>query len=238
MERIDKIIATGLNITRSEAKNLIKAKKVLKNGVVVKSANEKADELKDKLVANGREIVFEKFVYIMMNKPKGVISSTDGKKTNEKTVIDILPPEFKRKNLFPAGRLDKDTTGFMLVTNDGEFAHKILSPKNHVPKTYVATLNKPFGDDVVKGFENGVDLKNEKCMPAKIHSLNGDKLQAVVEIKQGMYHQIKRMFAAFSIEVVELKRIKIGSLPLDENLAPGQCRFINSLELQQISQTK
>ena len=165
------------------------------------------------------------------DRPKGVISSTDGRKTGEKTVVDILPSDMKRRNLFPAGRLDKDTTGFMLITDDGEFAHRILSPKHHIPKTYIAVLDKPFDDALVKAFENGVEIGDDVCMPAEISAKDGGFNTAVVTIRQGMYHQIKRMFKKFGITVTELKRIKMGSLKLDENLAPGQCRYIESDEM-------
>lgn len=231
MERIDKIISSQLNITRNEARTFIKTKKVLLNGVPVKSLNEKADTEKDIITVDGSEISYKKYVYIMMNKPKGVISSTDGRKTGEKTVVDILPDDMKRRNLFPAGRLDKDTTGFMLITDDGEFAHKILSPKHHIPKTYIAVLDKPFDDVLVKAFEAGVKIGDDICMPAKVYAKNGDYNTAVVTIKQGMYHQIKRMFQKFGITVLELKRIKMGSFELDENLAEGQCRYIESDEM-------
>lgn len=231
MERIDKIISSQLNITRNEARALIKAEKVLLNGVPVKALNEKADIKKDIVVVNGREISYKKYVYIMMNKPKGVISSTDGRKTGEKTVVDILPDDMKRRNLFPAGRLDKDTTGFMLITDDGDFAHRILSPKHHIPKTYIASLDKPFDDTLVKAFENGVEIGDDVCMPAEIYAKDGDFNIAVVTIRQGMYHQIKRMFKKFGITVTELKRIKMGSFELDEKLEPGQCRYIENDEM-------
>lgn len=231
MERIDKIISSQLNITRNEARAFIKVKKVFLNGVPVTSLNKKADTEKDIVTVDGKEIFFKKYVYIMMNKPKGVISSTDGRKTGEKTVVDILPSDMKRRNLFPAGRLDKDTTGFMLITDDGEFAHRILSPKHHIPKTYIAVLDKPFDDALVKAFENGVEIGDDVCMPAEISAKDGDFNTAVVTIRQGMYHQIKRMFKKFGITVTELKRIKMGSLKLDENLAPGQCRYIESDEM-------
>lgn len=234
MERIDKIISSQLNLTRTQSKALIKDKKVLLNGVPVKSVNEKADAEKDSITVNGKEIFFKKYVYIMMNKPKGVISSTDGRKTSEKTVLDILPDDMKRKNLFPAGRLDKDTTGFVLITDDGEFAHKILSPKNHISKTYIAQLDKPFDENIANEFKSGVQLKDEVCLPAEINCLNGDFCTAVVTIRQGMYHQIKRMFKKFGITVVNLKRIKMGALSLDENLAFGQCRYIEADELNKI----
>ncbi len=235
MERIDKIISSQLGVTRAQAKELIKSKKVLLNGVPVKSANDKADMEKDSLAVDGKEISYKKYVYIMMNKPKGVISSTDGRKTKEKTVIDILPDDMKRKNLFPAGRLDKDTTGFMLITDDGSFAHSILSPKKHISKTYIAVLDKPFDENVINAFETGVELKDEVCMPAELYPRNGDFQTAVVTIKQGKYHQIKRMFKKFGLTVVDLKRIKMGSLCLDESLIEGQCRYLEPNEVELIS---
>ena len=236
MERIDKVISRELNIGRSEAKTLIKQGRVVLNGLPDKSFNDKLDEEKDILGVDGREIKLRKLVYIMMNKPKGVISSTDGRKTAEKTVIDILPEEMKRKNLFPAGRLDKNTTGFVLITDDGEFAHRILSPKNHVEKEYIANLDKPFDDELIGAFAQGVTIGEDECLPAGLEAVNGDHKTARVTIRQGMYHQIKRMFKKFSIEVLELKRIRMGGLYLDEALAPGECRYLDESEVDSINQ--
>lgn len=236
MERLDKIVATALQISRKDAISLIKSGRVSENGVALKDAKKKLDENTAELFLDENRIYYYKYVYIMMNKPKGVISASDGK--GDKSVIDILPAEMKRKNLFPAGRLDKDTTGFMLITDDGEFAHSILSPKNHIPKTYIAKLDKPFDETVVKEFESGVKLKDEKCMGAKLEAADGDFCTARVEIKQGMYHQIKRMFASFGLKVVELKRIKMGNLYLDESLKEGECRYISEKELSMISDKK
>lgn len=236
MERLDKIVATALQISRKDAISLIKSGRVNENGVALKDAKKKLDENTAELFLDENRIYYYKYVYIMMNKPKGIISASDGK--GDKSVIDILPAEMKRKNLFPAGRLDKDTTGFMLITDDGEFAHSILSPKNHIPKTYIAKLDKPFDETVVKEFESGVKLKNEKCMGAKLEAADGDFCTARVEIKQGMYHQIKRMFACFGLKVVELKRIKMGNLYLDESLKEGECRYISEKELSMISDKK
>ena len=236
MERLDKIVATALQISRKDAISLIKSGRVNENGVAIKDAKKKLDENTAELFLDENRIYYYKYVYIMMNKPKGIISASDGK--GDKSVIDILPAEMKRKNLFPAGRLDKDTTGFMLITDDGEFAHSILSPKNHIPKTYIAKLDKPFDETVVKEFESGVKLKDEKCMGAKLEAADGDFCTARVEIKQGMYHQIKRMFARFGLKVVELKRIKMGNLYLDESLKEGECRYISEKELSMISDKK
>lgn len=232
MERIDKIISVASGVSRADARALIKKGLVSVNGAVIKDIGFKADENNDIICSRGEKLCYSKYVYIMMNKPKGVISASEG--GSEKTVVDILPDSMKRKNLFPAGRLDKDTTGFVLITDDGDFAHKILSPKNHIPKTYIAELDKPFDDTVASAFEQGVALKDDLCMPAKISAVDGDYTKAMVVIKQGMYHQIKRMFGKFGITVTELTRIKMGSLALDETLQPGGCRYITPDELELI----
>ena len=229
MERLDKIIATALQISRKDAVALIKKGRIAANKDIIKDPKIKFDETDTELFCDNKRIYYNKYVYIMMNKPKGVISASNGK--GEKTVIDILPSDMKRKDLFPAGRLDKDTTGFMLITDDGELAHSILSPKNHIPKTYIAKLDKPFNDEIIREFEKGIEFKDVKCLPASLEAVNGDYQLAKVIIKQGMYHQIKRMFSHFSINVVELKRIKMGSLDLDENLKNGQCRYLTKEEI-------
>jgi 16S rRNA pseudouridine516 synthase len=228
MIRLDKLISEKLNISRSEAKQLIKKGEVLVNSSPASSPETKIGE-GDEITVSGKRISSEKFVYIMMNKPKGVICASEDEK--EKTVIDLLPEDMRIKNLFPAGRLDKDTTGFVLITNDGEFAHNILSPKKHVEKTYLALLDKPLDKSVIMDFESGMSLGEEKLLPAKLTAENKDKTLARVVIKQGIYHQIKRMFIKHGIEVLELKRIKIGSLPLDEALAKGESRYITKKEL-------
>ncbi len=232
MERIDKIISVASGVSRADARALIKKGLVSVNGAVVKNIGLKADEKNDIICSRGEKLCYSKFVYIMMNKPQGVISASEG--GSEKTVVDILPDHMKRKNLFPAGRLDKDTTGFVLITDDGDFAHRILSPKNHIPKTYIAELDKPFDDTVISAFEQGVELKEDLCMPAEICCVDGDYTKALVTIKQGMYHQIKRMFKKFGITVLGLKRIKMGGLELDEVLKLGECRYITPDELEQI----
>ena len=232
MERLDKIISKNLNITRSEAKSLIKSGAVSVDGKIVKSPEFKCDSADIK--ANGKRLNNSEFVYIMMNKPKGVVCASEDKK--DKTVIDLLPDEMKRKDLFPAGRLDKDTEGFVLITDDGAFAHDILSPKKHVEKTYIARLDRAFDEETVLDFESGMTLGDEKLLPAKIEAINGDFTLARVVIKQGIYHQIKRMFKKHGITVLDLKRIKIGSLSLDESLESGKSRYIGDEELLLIRQ--
>ncbi len=232
MTRLDKILARELNITRSEAKSLIKQKRIEINSITAKSGDIKCCD-EDIITVDGKQISNNKFVYIMMNKPKGVISAAKGS-SNEKTVVDILPDDMKRKNLFPAGRLDKDTTGFVLITDDGEFAHNILSPKKHIDKTYIAKLDKPFDDIVKADFENGMTLSGEKLIEAKIESVDGDYCTAKVTLRQGLYHQVKRMFKKHGITVVELERISMGALELDRTLSRGECRYISEDELNLI----
>ena len=201
MERIDKILSRELNITRSQSKTLLRSGRVALDGKVTTSGDLKCPD-GCAISVDGELISNNKYVYIMMNKPKGVISAA--KSADDVTVVDILPQEMKRKNLFPAGRLDKDTTGFMLITDDGEFAHDILSPKKHIDKTYIATLDKPFDSSVTADFENGMTLNGEKLLKAHIEPVNGDYHIARVVLKQGLYHQVKRMFKKNSITVVEL----------------------------------
>ena len=231
MERLDKTVAQNLNITRKEARSLIKGGLVSVDGKVEKAVDFKLDE-SSKLTVNGKEVNAEKHVYIMLNKPAGVISASDDKA--EKTVIDLLPDTMKRKGLFPAGRLDKDSTGFVLITDDGEFAHSVLSPSRHVIKTYLVKLDKPFDESVKTDFEKGMTLGEEKLLPAEIEAVGGDCTCARVVISQGIYHQIKRMFKKHGINVTALKRIKIGNLSLDESLTEGEARYITDNELLMI----
>lgn len=228
MERLDKILARELNITRSQAKTLIRQKRIMINSQSAESADTKCDE-NDEITVDGKAIECNEHIYIMMNKPKGVISASDGK--GEKTVIDLLPDELKRKNLFPAGRLDKNTTGFVLITDDGEFAHDILSPKKHIDKTYTATLDKPFDETVKADFENGMML-DKKLLSAQITAINGDYCKAQVVLRQGLYHQVKRMFKKHGITVMELERTAMGALSLDKSLDYGQCRLLSKKELE------
>lgn len=233
MERLDKILARELNITRTNAKALLRSGVVSVNGAIVKSGDVKCST-DDDISVEGKSITNNKFVYIMMNKPKGVVSASEGK--GDTTVVDVLPDDMKRRGLFPAGRLDKDTTGFVLITDDGEFAHSILSPSRHVDKEYIATLDKPFGDDLVADFEQGMTLNDEKLLSAIVEPMNDDRTLARVVLRQGLYHQVKRMFKKYGITVVELHRLSIGGLTLDDDLALGEARYLTDNELKMIKQ--
>lgn len=233
MERLDKILSSYFSLSRADTKKMMKKQCVKVNGEAVKSPDIKVDPEKDKITVDGKEVIFKKHIYIMMNKPKGVISASDDKKTE--TVVDLVPDEFYRDGLFPAGRLDKDTMGFVLLTDDGDFAHRILSPKNHVEKTYLALLEKPLTQSDIEHFLSGVELKDGTlCLEAKVRMKEGNTAEVIIH--EGKYHQVKRMFAALGNRVLELRRIKIGNLPLDEALGEGECREITNEELLLITQ--
>ena len=231
MTRLDKILSTQLNISRTDAKQMIKKGRVSVNGIPAKSGDVKVADA-DIVAVDGNEISYSRFVYIMMNKPKGVISASDGK--GEKTVVDLVPSDMQRRGLFPAGRLDKDTTGFVLLTDDGEFAHSILAPSRHIDKTYVVTLDKPVTPEAVADFRSGMELNGERLLQADAEIISEDSTICRVVLRQGLYHQIKRMFKKHGLTVLELKRVKMGNLPLDDSLLPGECRYLSQKELDLI----
>ena len=233
MERLDKIISSQGKYSRSEVKKLIKAGLVTLNGEKVKSADVKADAERDSITVDGESISYKKHIYIMLNKPQGVVSATDD--PVHKTVIDLVPPALFRQGLFPAGRLDGDTTGFVLITDDGDFAHRILSPKNHIMKTYHATLAHALTEQDIKSFTEGIELRDGTlCLEAQVKMLTQEPPVAEVKIHEGKYHQVKRMFAALGNRVIELKRVKMGGLDLDEGLREGECRELTAQELEAI----
>lgn len=230
--RLDKYVSDAVQKTRSEAKSLILTGKISVNGTVCKKADYQI-KAADEIIFSGTQLIAQEFVYIMLNKPKGVVSAAADK--TDITVVDLVNKDFPRRNLFPAGRLDKASTGFVLVTDDGNFAHDILAPKNHVSKTYEVLLDTPLTDEMIKGFENGVTLADGTLLSsATAESIDGGCLVRVV-LKQGVYHQIKRMFGVFDAGVNELKRIAIGGLCLDAALKEGKYRLITKEELEIIS---
>ncbi len=234
-ERIDKLTASRLGISRRDAHALIKCGKVFVNDVRVRQKDEKADPVTDSITVNGKSLDSEQFVYIMLNKPAGIVSAS--RSENERTVVDLVPDEMRRKGLFPAGRLDKDTTGLVIITNDGEFAHNILSPAHHVTKTYLAGIEGIADEQTVSAFANGMTARNgEVFKPAglKILKRGEDSCLCEVKISEGRYHQVKRMFAACGLYVATLHRTAIGGLQLPESLKPGECVRLTSDELQLI----
>lgn len=226
--RLDKFVADAAQLTRSAARGLIAKGRVTVNGQVCKKADCALRE-GDSVCADGKPLACEEYVYIMLNKPAGVVSaSTDGR---DKTVVDLVGGAFPRRQLFPAGRLDKTSTGFVLLTDDGVFAHDILAPKRHVPKTYRVVLDTPVTDEMVKAFAAGVTLADGQTMqPARLIPDEADPFAATVVLRQGVYHQIKRMFGVLDAGVNQLHRTAIGGLALDEGLAPGAWRLITPEE--------
>jgi len=226
--RLDKFVADAAQLTRSAARGLIAKGRVTVNGQVCKKADYALKE-GDSVCADGKSLASEEYVYIMLNKPAGVVSaSTDGR---DKTVVDLLGGAYPRRQLFPAGRLDKTSTGFVLLTDDGAFAHDILAPKRHVPKTYRVVLDAPVTPAMVEAFAAGITLADGQTMqPALLIPDEADPFAATVVLRQGVYHQIKRMFGVLDVGVNGLHRTAIGGLALDESLAPGAWRLITPEE--------
>ncbi|HJA26494.1 MAG TPA: rRNA pseudouridine synthase [Candidatus Fournierella merdigallinarum] len=226
--RLDKFVADAAQLTRSVARALISRGRVTVNGQVCKKAD-LALQTGDAVCADGKSLVCEEYVYIMVNKPAGVVSaSADGR---DKTVVDLLNGAFPRRQLFPAGRLDKASTGFVLLTDDGAFAHDILAPKRHVPKTYHVVLDTPVTPAMAEAFAAGVTLADgQRMQPARLIPDETDPFAATVVLRQGVYHQIKRMFGVLGAGVNGLHRTAIGGLSLDESLAPGAWRLLTPAE--------
>ncbi|MBQ8132812.1 MAG: rRNA pseudouridine synthase [Clostridia bacterium] len=234
LQRLDKILS-GQNIaTRSETKNLVKKGLVTVNGKTVRRSDEKFDPDTDEIIVNGIRIAYKEHLYIMMNKPAGVLSASRDSRTE--TVIDLLPEHLSRDGLFPAGRLDKDTEGFILITDDGELAHKMLSPKSHVYKLYRAECDRKLTDKDVKAFGEGIQIGDLQFLPAEMKII-GDQT-ALVEICEGKFHQVKKMFHAVGTEVIKLKRLRIGEVKLDQSLKQGECRELSEKEINDILSRK
>lgn len=232
--RLDKYLADmGLG-TRTEVKKDIKKGRISVNGEIIKSPEYKIDTQTDAVLADGKEIAYEELVYYMLNKPQGVVSATEDRR--DKTVLDLIS-EKKRKDLFPVGRLDKDTEGLLLITNDGELAHNLLAPKKHVDKKYFVRLKAPLSEENRKCLEEGVDIGEDKLtLPAQVFVLNQERDEAEIIIREGKFHQIKRMFHAVGNEVVFLKRLSMGSLVLDEALLPGEYRLLTPQEIERLKE--
>jgi 16S rRNA pseudouridine516 synthase len=229
-KRIDKILSNMGYGTRKEVKELIKSGLIEIDGTVVKDSAQQVDADSQEIKVGGSKIIYKEFIYILMNKPKGVISATED--SREKTVVDLLTEEFKGFNPFPVGRLDKDTEGLLLLTNDGQLSHMLLSPKKHVPKTYIAKVAGMVSEKDVEAFSKGVILEDGyKTMASKLEILERGAVSSVeITIYEGKFHQVKRMFQSVGKEVIYLKRISMGELRLDETLEPGEYRELNERE--------
>lgn len=229
IKRIDRIISEQTNYSRKEIKNLISKGLVFVNDEKVKSPDSKYND-DINIVINGEKIDINEHFYLVLNKPKGYISTTDG--SEGLSVLDLVPDKYKVKDIFPAGRLDKDTTGLMIITDDGEFSHNILSPKKHIKKIYEVTIDIPVTEEMAEGFETGVKLNDGECKSAILEKTG--EYTAKVTLKEGRYHQIKRMFGCYKAKVVELNRICMGNFFLPENLKLGEVRELTNKELELI----
>ncbi|MCY7085510.1 rRNA pseudouridine synthase [Streptococcus oralis] len=232
--RLDKFLVACAVGSRTEVKNLLKSGRVTVNGKKEKSAKLQIYEERDEIRFDGQVLEYEEFVYYMMNKPQGVISATEDPK--HRTVLDLLDDLARTKEVFPVGRLDIDTHGLLLLTNDGKLAHALLSPKRHVDKTYLAQVEGIMTQEDVERFAKGIPLKDFTCQPAKLEivSVNPVKNQSLVRvtIAEGKFHQVKRMVSYCGKEVVDLQRLTMGNLALDENLERGEWRRLTKEELE------
>jgi 16S rRNA pseudouridine516 synthase len=230
--RIDKMLSNLGFGSRKEVKQLLKSGAVKIDDVIVKDAKQHVDTAKQVVTLNGEVIEYREFIYLMMNKPQGVLSATED--SVGETVIDLLELEDQVYEPFPVGRLDKDTEGLLLITNDGQLSHKLLSPKKHVPKTYFAVIDQEVTDEDVKAFAEGVTLDDGyETKPGELRILkSGLRSDIELTITEGKFHQVKRMFEAVGKKVIYLKRISMGPLPLDETLELGEYRELTDEEVE------
>lgn len=235
MMRLDKYLAEMGVGTRQEVKKQIRQGKVTVNGTVVKAADTKIDETCDEVTIGGRNISYVSYEYYMLNKPGGVVSATEDRR--DTTVIDLIKDK-KRKDLFPVGRLDKDTEGLLLITNDGDLAHRLLAPKKHVDKVYYAKIDGMVTEEDVKRFAEGIDIgteEEEMTRPAKLDIMkSAEESEIRLTIHEGKFHQVKRMFLACGHEVQQLRRLRVGGLELDPNLEEGTCRLLTQCEAEAV----
>lgn len=224
-QRLDRFLSEQTIYTRTDISKLLWKGKISVNDKIIKKGELKIDPLNDKIAAIGRDIKYRDKIYMILNKPDGYVCATEDK--NDKTVIDLVPDDLKRKDIFPAGRLDKDSKGMVIITNDGELSHKILSPKKHIPKYYIVRLREKFGENYEKLFSEGLTLEDgTSCQPAKVRVCPNAENIAFIELFEGKFHQVKRMFLAVENHVERLVRICMGGLEMPEKLGIGECMEI------------
>lgn len=232
MERLDKILGNLGYGSRKEVKASCKNGEVVVDGEVIKDSATKIDPETAIIEVNGERVMYRKYIYLLLNKPAGVVSATFD--NYDETVIDLLDPEYQVFEPFPVGRLDKDTVGFLLLTNDGALNHKLISPKNHVDKVYYAEIDKPVDERDIESFKKGIVIDDGyKCMPGNLEIISSteDGSEVLVTIQEGKFHQVKRMFEALDKSVVYLKRVKFGPMELDETLEEGEYRELTQAEI-------
>lgn len=229
MVRLDKCIASALVISRKDAAAIIRKGRVSINGVTEKNSDKKIEPDTCTVVCDGETLSYSEFIYIMLNKPKGLVCSSEDRRDN--TVISLFPAEYTDKNISCVGRLDKDTTGLLIVTNDGSTAHKLLSPKHHAEKKYFVKCDKPFAEEDIETMKKGIVIEGKNTAPAFLELLE-DKYTAYVTLTEGKFHEVKRLcYACGEKEVTALKRTEFAGLLLDENLAEGEWRMLTPEEV-------
>lgn len=227
MERLDKIISATGKKSRREVREMVRQGRVLVDGKPAPAADMKVDPQTAMILLDGEPLGYEKFTYVMLHKPAGVLTATEDRR--QETVLDLLPPELRRRALSPVGRLDKDTEGLLLLTNDGQLAHRLLSPKSHVDKVYYARVDGALEPGDIAAFAAGMTLGDGlECLPAGLEILS--PTEALVTLREGKFHQVKRMLAARGKPVLYLKRLSMGRLRLDPALAPGAWRMLTEEE--------
>lgn len=231
-ERLDRVLVLNCAGSRKQVGQLIRSGQVTVNDLVVRRPEQKVDPDCDRICVKGTQLPMGRYLYIMMNKPEGVLSASRDPKAM--TVVDLLPEQWQRPGMFPAGRLDKDTTGFLVLTDDGAFAHRMLAPRSHVDKVYEAQLDKPVTREDQEKFAKGMDLGDFITLPAEMEPITPDGKTAQVILHEGKFHQVKRMFENCGKKVLALRRIRIGVVEIDENLAPGECREMTKEECEQL----
>lgn len=232
--RLDKFLRDQGITSRSEIRELVRKGMVQINDNVVRDPATHVITGSDIVKVNGEEICYKEYVYYMLNKPKGIITATEDR--DAKTVLDLFPDSIRRRGAFPVGRLDKDTEGLLIVTDNGAFAHDLLSPKKHVKKLYEALLDIYPGEWSIKAFEEGVDIGGSIALPARLNFISRScPVIAQVEIYEGKFHQVKRMFKAVGATVIELKRLRMGEVWLDKSLRPGEYREMTDEEIAMLA---
>lgn len=228
MERLDKLLAATGRWSRREVKQLVRQGQVLVNGVPAASAEEKYDPASAAFTVCGQPLTLRRYTYVLLHKPAGVLTATEDRR--QPTVLELLPADYRRRGIAPVGRLDKDTTGLLLLTDDGELAHRLLSPKYHVDKRYLAQVDGALGQADVEAFAGGITLADgTECLPAGLELL--PEHRCIVTLRQGKFHQVKRMLASRGAPVVTLHRLSMGALTLPEALPPGQWRPLTETEV-------
>ena len=233
LERLDKIVSSVCEVSRKDARNFIKKGRASIDGSVIKDPAAHIDTDNCKISVDGEERIYKKYISVMLNKPEGILSASNDK--TRETVVDLVKSRFDRDGLFPVGRLDKDTTGLLIVTDDGDYGHKVISPKSNIEKEYIAEVDKPITEEDIITLEQGITLTDGTvCRPAKVKIISDDRKQISIVITEGKYHEIKRMLGVVGAGVNKLHRKRIGGLKLDSSLLTGKFREMTLEEISSV----